>query len=346
MNVTTQKSRYKKYVVDSRLRYFKPHSTKITRTFAQEVSSGLRDVPRSIPPMFFYDLNGSDIFEEICALPEYYVTRTEVGILAGLQKDLPSYIDGPVRVVELGSGMSVKTRTILDAVAGMQEVVEYLPIDVSDILAESSEQLLRDYDCLSITGIIDTYEGGLEFLRDYGGKRNLILFLGSSFGNFSPEGGEKFLRDVGRMMRPGDLFMIGLDLVKDKKVLESAYDDSHGVTARFNLNMLSRINDELDADFDLQNFAHHSVYNEREQRIEMYLKSLLNQPVVISECGLKIDLRKGELIHTEYSHKFTLPQIRGLLEGAGFQVRRVWLDDDRYFSVTLASKLLPGAPES
>lgn len=343
--MTTQKGLYKKYVVDSRLKYFKPHSTRITRTFAQEILSGLKNAPRSIPPMFFYDLKGSDLFEKICALPEYYVTRTELGILAAMQTDLLSYIDGPVRVVELGSGMSVKTRTILDAVAGMQETVEYLPIDVSDILAESSEQLLRDYDCLRITGIIDTYEGGLEFLQDYGSERNLILFLGSSFGNFSPKEGEAFLRDVGRMMRPGDLFMIGLDLVKDKKVLESAYDDSSGMTARFNLNMLSRINDELDADFELQNFAHHSIYNEREQRIEMYLKSLLNQSVVVSKCGLRIELKRDELIHTEYSHKFTLPQVHRLLEDAGFQVRRVWLDKDRYFSVTLASRLLPDAPE-
>ncbi len=344
MKLTTQKGRYKKYVVDSRLRYFKPHSTRITKTFAQEVLSGLKDEPRSIPPMFFYDLKGSDLFEKICTLPEYYVTRTEIGILNAVQKDLPSYLDGPVRIVELGSGMSVKTRTILDAVAGVQETVEYLPIDVSDILAESSEQLLRDYDCLRIAGIIDTYEGGLEFLRDYGSERSLVLFLGSSFGNFSPEDGERFLRDVSRMMRPGDLFMIGLDLVKDKRVLEPAYDDSRGMTARFNLNMLSRINNELDADFDLENFAHHSFYNEREQRIEMYLKSLLNQSAVVSKCGLKIDLKRGELIHTEYSHKFTLSQIHRLIEGAGFQARRVWLDKNRYFSVTLASKLA-GAPE-
>lgn len=344
MNVTTQKDRYKKYVVDSRLKYFKPHSTGIMRTFAQKVSSGLKDAPRSIPPMFFYDLKGSALFEQICTMPDYYVTRTEIGILNMVQKDLPPYLDVPVRVVELGSGMSVKTRAILDAVADVQETVEYLPIDVSDILAESSETLLRDYDCLHITGIIDTYEGGLEFLRNYGSERNLVLFLGSSFGNFPPKDGEKFLRDMGMMMRPGDLFMIGLDLVKDKRVLESAYDDSRGLAARFNLNVLSRINDELEADFDLENFAHRSFYNEEEQRIEMHIESLLNQSVVVSKCGLKINLKKGELIHTEYSYKFTLPQIRRLLEGAGFQARRVWLDGDGYFSVTLASKL-PGTPE-
>ena len=345
MNVTTQKGRYKKYVVDSRLKYFKPHATGITKTFAQEVSSGLKDEPRSIPPMFFYDLKGSEIFEKICDVPEYYVTRTEMGILDTIQEDLQSCLNGPVRVVELGSGMSVKTRTILDAVAGVQETVEYMPIDVSDILAESSEQLLRDYDCLRITGIIDTYEGGLEFLRDYGREMNLVLFLGSSFGNFTPKDGERFLRDVGQMMRPGDLFMIGLDLVKDKKTLESAYDDPGGMTARFNLNMLSRINNELDADFDLEKFAHHSLYNEEEQRIEMYLKSLFNQSVVISGCGMRVDFKKDELIHTEYSYKFTVPQIRRLLKDAGFQTRRVWLDGDGRFSVTLASRL-PGTPES
>ena len=344
---TTQKNRYKKYVIDPRLKYYKPHSTKVTKTFAQEISAGLTDMPKHIPSMFFYDIKGSELFEKICELSEYYVTRTEIDILGKMKEELQSYLNGPVRIVELGSGMSIKTRTILDAVLNFQDTVEYIPIDVSDILAESSEQLLCDYDNLHITGIIDTYQGGLEFLQNYGKEKSIILFLGSSFGNFTPEQGKEFLLDIYQMMRAGDIFMIGLDLVKDKDILEPAYDDSKGVTKRFNLNMLSRINNELDANFELKDFSHHSFYNDEQQRIEMHLKSKINQTITIPQCSLQIDIKKDELIHTEYSYKFTQYQIRQMLSNAGFVINQIWLDNNRYFSVILASKKhLPGASKS
>jgi dimethylhistidine N-methyltransferase len=216
--------------------------------------------------------------------------------------------------------------------------IEYFPIDISEILAESSEVLQSEYDNLHITGIIDTYEGGLEFLKNYDTKKNLIIFLGSSYGNFAPDDGIQFLKKINSTMKSGDLFLIGLDLVKDTSTLESAYNDSAGVTAAFNLNVLSRINDELDADFALDTFAHYSVYNEQSQRIEMYLKSLINQSIVISKSGVTIPLRKDELIHTEYSHKFKLSQINSLFEDAGFMVNHTWCDDKKYFSLTLLSK--------
>jgi dimethylhistidine N-methyltransferase len=272
-------------------------------------------------------------------LPEYYPTKTEIVILKKLQNELPSYLDKNFRVVELGSGASVKTRIILDIFSKIHDVVEYFPIDISEILAESSENLLKDYDHLHITGIIDTYEGGLEFLKNYDEKKNLILFLGSSFGNFSPVDGHEFLQKINSTMKKGDLFLIGLDLVKDKQILESAYDDSQGITAEFNLNVLSRINDELDADFNLNNFSHHSLYNENDQRIEMYLKSLVNQSVVISKSNLLLNLEKDELIHTEYSHKYTLSDIRKLLDDVGFDIKHTWLDDKNHFSLTLVSKI-------
>ena len=232
----------------------------------------------------------------------------------------------------------MKTRLLLDIFTKIQQITEYLPIDISEILAESSEQLLRDYDNLRITGIIDTYEGGLEFLQNYDEKNNLIIFLGSSFGNFSPSDGKTFLEKINSTMKSGDLFLIGLDLVKDSQILESAYDDAQGVTAEFNLNVLSRINDELDADFNLNNFSHYSTYNKEDQRIEMYLKSLVNQSVIISKSNLSLNLEKNELIHTEYSHKYTLEQIKTLLESSGFKINHTWLDDDTRFSLTLVSK--------
>ena len=339
MNDTLQKNKeYKKFVVDSRLQYFKPHATKIEKTFAEEISTSLSVNSKSISPKFFYDKKGSDLFEQICSVPEYYPTRTEISILKKLQTELSSYLDEDFRLVELGSGSSIKTRLILDFLTTSQKTTEYFPIDISEILTESSEELLTDYKNLTITGIIDTYEGGLEFLKTYDDKNNLIIFLGSSFGNFSPIDGYKFLEKIYSTMKPGDLFLIGLDLVKDKTVLESAYNDSEGVTAKFNLNVLSRINDELDADFNLENFLHHAIYNEKDQRIEMYLKSLTEQSVIISKSNLELKLQKDELIHTEYSHKYRLSQIHDLLDDVGFELKHTWLDDKKYFSLTLVSK--------
>ena len=337
-NFIGKKIDYKQYVVDSQLRYFKPHATKIEKSFAEEISYSLNQNSKFINPKFFYDKKGSELFESICLLPEYYPTRTEISILKKLKHDLPSYLDENINLVELGSGTSVKTRLILDIFTKLQPKTEYFPIDISEILTESSEQLLKDYDTLHITGIIDTYEGGLEFLKSYDNKKNLILFLGSSFGNFTPDDGKLFLEKIFFTMKSGDLFLIGLDLVKDKNILESAYDDSTGVTAKFNLNVLSRINDELDADFDINNFSHYSIYNENDQRIEMNLKSLVSQSVIIGKSNLSLNLDKGELIHTEYSHKYHISQIKKLLSDVGFEFKNMWLDDEKHFSLTLVSK--------
>ena len=333
-----KKIEYKQYIVDSQLRYFKPHATKIEKSFAEEISYSLNQNSKFINPKFFYDKKGSKLFESICLLPEYYPTRTEISILKKLKHDLPSYLDENINLVELGSGTSVKTRLILDIFTKLQPKTEYFPIDISEILTESSEQLLKDYDTLHITGIIDTYEGGLEFLKSYDDKKNLILFLGSSFGNFTPDDGKLFLEKIFSTMKSGDLFLIGLDLVKDKNILESAYNDSQGVTAKFNLNVLSRINDELDADFDINNFSHYSIYNENDQRIEMNLKSLVSQSVIIGKSNLSLNLDKGELIHTEYSHKYHISQIKKLLNDVGFEFKNMWLDDEKHFSLTLVSK--------
>jgi len=337
-NFKDKKTDYKQYVVDSQLRYFKPHATNIEKSFAEEIAFSLNEDSKFISPKFFYDKKGSNLFESICSVPEYYPTRTEISILKKLEHDLPSYLNENVRLVELGSGASVKTRLILDVFTKLQAKTEYFPIDISEILTESSEQLLKDYPTLNITGIIDTYEGGLEFLQNYDDKQNLIIFLGSSFGNFSPDDGKIFLKKIFSTMKQGDLFLIGLDLVKDKTILESAYDDSQGITAKFNLNVLSRINDELDADFIINNFSHYSVYNENDQRIEMNLKSLIPQSVIIKKSNLSLNLDEGELIHTEYSHKYNPSQIKTLLCDIGFEIKNMWLDDKKYFSLTLVSK--------
>ena len=339
MSKTIQKNlNYKKYQIDSKLQYFKPHSTKIEKSFADEIFFSLNQHSKFINPKFFYDKKGSELFEKICDLSEYYPTRTEISILKKLKDELPLYIDGSIRLVELGSGSSVKTRLILDILNQIQDTVEYFPIDISEILTESSALLQRDYEDLRITGIIDTYEGGLEFLKNYDDKKNLIIFLGSSFGNFTPDDGKEFLEKINSTMKDGDLFLIGLDLVKNKIILENAYDDSQGITAQFNLNVLSRINDELDANFNLNNFTHCAIYNENDQRIEMYLKSVVNQSVIISKANISLTLKKNELIHTEHSHKYKLPQIHELMHQTGFKIENTWLDENNHFALTLVSK--------
>ena len=340
MNETIQKNlQYKRYVIDSNLEYFKPHSTKIEKTFAEDVSFSLNQNSKFISPKYFYDKKGSELFEKICDLPEYYPTKTEIQILKKIKPDLQKYLDDSFRLVELGSGSSVKTRLILDVFSNFQGKIEYFPIDISEILTESSELLQKDYDQLHITGIVDTYEGGLEFIENYDDKKNLIIFLGSSFGNFPPKEGKIFLEKINSVMKKSDLFLIGLDLVKNKKTLEQAYDDSQGVTAKFNLNMLSRINDELDADFDLTNFKHVATYNEKDQRVEMYLKSLVNQSVIISKANLSLKMSQDELIHTEHSHKYTIPQIQEMIKDAGFEIKEIWQDSQKLFSLSLVSKL-------
>ncbi len=338
MNEAVSNLNYKKYVVDSRLQYFKPHSTKIEKSFAEEISYSLNNDSKFISPKFFYDKRGSELFDQICLLDEYYPTRTEISILETIQSELPLFLDGTFRLVELGSGSSVKTRLILDVFDKIYDRFEYFPIDISEILTESSETLLNDYENLSITGVIDTYEGGLEFIENFDTKKNLIVFLGSSFGNFSPAEGKVFLEKINSIMKHGDLFLIGLDLVKNPSILEKAYDDSKGITAQFNLNVLSRINDELDADFNLDNFRHYSIYNKNEQRIEMYLKSLLNQSVIISKSNLSLQIQKDELIHTEYSYKYKISQIKDLMSETGFQIKKMWLDENALFGLTLVFK--------
>ena len=325
-------------MIDSNLQYFKPHSTQIEKTFADEISESLNNDSKYINPKYFYDKNGSKLFEQICSLPEYYLTRTEIEILKSLQHDLAEYLDDSFRLVELGSGSSNKTRLILDVFCNIQNKVEYFPIDISEILTESSELLQKEYADLYITGIVDTYEGGLEFIEKYDDKKNLIIFLGSSYGNFTPKEGKIFLKKINNIMKKEDLFLIGLDLVKNRIVLENAYDDNRGITAKFNLNILSRINDELDADFDLNNFKHVAKYNKKDQRIEMYLKSTAEQSVIISKSNLSLKFKKGEMIHTEHSHKYTVPQIHKLMGDTGFVINKIWSDENKYYALILVSK--------
>ena len=329
---------YTKHILGERLSYYEPSGNKSQKTFAQELSHSIRQKQKSINPKFFYDQKGSQLFEKICVLPEYYLTRTEISILKQIDGKLQSYLDGNFRLVELGSGSSQKTRLLIDMLTRLQKHVEYFPIDISKILKTSSAALQSDYKKLHITGIIDNYENGLEFVKNYDDMKNLIVFLGSSFGNFDPENGIRFLQKINSSMKKDDLFLVGLDLVKDKNVLRQAYNDSQGITAQFNLNVLSRINSELGGNFDTSKFAHHAVYNENQNKVEIYLRSLAKQTVEIPSADLILEIDDGELIHTENSYKYTISQIKQMFTITGYQIQAMWNDDNRYYSLVLLSK--------
>lgn len=333
--------------------YYRPLRSQSEATFAQAVAEGLcRPAPRkALSPRFFYDDRGSALFERICEAPEYYLTRAETEILAAAGGEIARAAAaaaspaGRVRLVELGSGSSRKTRLLLDALASVQDRIDYIPIDVSDMMPDSCGALVGEYDGLTVTGVVDAYHGGLEFVRGLGrgggpgaGRAaNLIAFLGSSFGNFDAADGSDFLDLLRGSMRPGDTFLAGLDLVKDSRVLEAAYDDSWGVTAEFNLNMLRRINSELGGDFDLSRFEHSARYNAAEQRVEMHIRSLERHLFEVAGAGLAGVIGDGEMIHTENSHKYALPQVRAMFGAARLPVRRVWTDAAGAYALVLCA---------
>jgi dimethylhistidine N-methyltransferase len=329
---------YTKHAISECLRYFVPSRIKTQKTFAQELSHSFSQKQKTINPKFFYDEKGSYLFKKICTLPEYYISRTEVTLLRQLEEKLPNYLNGDFRLVELGSGSSTKTRILIDILEKSQKRIEYFPIDISNILKESCKELQNDYKNLCITGIIDDYEPALELVKNYDDKNNLIVFLGSSFGNYDPNTGLGLLQKINSLMKSGDLFLLGLDLTKDKTVLEKAYNDSQGITAQFNLNVLSRINSELDANFDINKFVHYAVYNKNQNRIEMYLRSLEKQIVNIPKADLVLEIKKDELIHTENSFKFTISQIKEMSAMSNFQIQDMWCDEKRYFGLVLLSK--------
>ena len=329
--------RHNRHVISKQLSYFKPKNSYRERNMAHEIAFGLRQDSKFISPKFFYDQKGSELFERICRLPEYYIARTENQLLLDIKDELPKFLDGHFCLVELGSGSSTKTRHILDVLSRSQPSPEYVPIDISEFLETSMSALVKEYPGLCVTGIMDTYENGLHLVADRN-TTNLIAFLGSSLGNFPLADRLPFLRTVRNSMNKNDLFLLGLDLVKDRAVLENAYDDSQGVTAQFNLNILERINNDLDADFDLDGFSHHSLYNESEQRIEMYLRSLRRQHVVIPKANLELTFEEDELVHTENSHKFSIPGIDSMMTDAGFYIVKLWQDAETKFALVLAGK--------
>ena len=310
---------YERDVINKRLECLKRSSNEFEMTFASEIAEAFKSVPKRLDPKFFYDDAGSALFEKICNLDEYYVMRVESKLLRTHANDIAKYTASTMRLVELGSGASIKTQIILDAMGADARPIEYMPVDISKVIGENCMYLLDAYDEITVKGIVDTYEKGLELVKNLDHTPSLIAFLGSSLGNMNPEIALEFLRTVRSCMRKGDLFLIGLDLNKSADILHAAYDDASGITAKFNKNILHRINSELGADFDLEQFEHHVVYDEKQMRVGMYLKSMQRQTVSIPKSGIRTVFEKDEMIHTENSFKYT-PDFKLMLSQAGLKI--------------------------
>jgi L-histidine N-alpha-methyltransferase len=304
---------------------------------AEEVHAGLcRDGQKELPSKLFYDEIGSALFEVISLLPEYGLTRAGQRLLMEHSEDIVSLLPETTIVAELGSGSGKKTRWILEAF-GRRRPTSYHPIEISRAALAMCERELSDIDSISILGHEKEYLDGLRqvaWSRD-DGEHLLVLFLGSTIGNFDRPAGLQFLREVRRTLRAGDSLLLATDLVKPVPQMLEAYDDPLGVTAAFNLNLLGRLNRELDADFDLRCFAHGVRYNESERRIEMYLRSTRDQTVSVRKAGFLVRLREGETIWTESSHKYSLEEVAGMAEQTGFHCLAQWLDREWPFAESL-----------
>jgi len=299
-------------------------------SFRDAVLAGLARRPKALPCKFFYDARGSALFEQICELPEYYPTRTEIAILEDNASEIAAQMGAHCRLIELGSGASRKVRALLQE---LDRPVAYVAVDISrEPLLAAASALAADFAALPVVAVCADYTRpfSLPPLPGPAGKR-VGFFPGSTIGNFEPDAVVDFLANCGRFLGRGGEMLIGVDLKKDPEILDAAYNDRAGVTAAFNLNLLERINRELDGDLNLDRFEHFAFYNERAGRIEIYIKSLADQQAHIG--GRRFHFTEGELIHTEYSYKYTIPEFRAVAAKAGFRPVDTWTDAGELFSV-------------
>ena len=298
--------------------------------FSEDVLAGLALPQKSIPPKYFYDEQGCRLFEAICELPEYYLTRTEMAILRGNIAEIAQFVGPDAELIEFGSGVQAKTRILIQAL----QTQLYVPIDIAiDTLRTSSSELARRFPFLNIVGICADHTRPIA-LPEFAGvpiRRKMIFFPGSTIGNFTPAEALVFLRQARKMAGAGGVLLIGVDLKKDKATLDAAYADSGGVTEQFNLNLLHRINRELAADFQVKRFRHKAFYDPILGRVEMHLESLYSQFVHVA--GQRFDFAPGETVHTEISCKYSIAEFQELGKRAGFTPEKVWIDPEQLFSV-------------
>jgi L-histidine N-alpha-methyltransferase len=304
-----------------------------------EVYRGLTALPKTLSPWLFYDEEGSRLFEAITELPEYYLTRTERAIFAEYGDEiLEVAADGAtLKMIELGAGTAAKTGLLLGCAVRRQGTIDYLAIDVSETaLAAAQQRIEGEIPGVNVISRVGDYTDGIEEIP-CADQRRLVLYIGSSIGNFEPTDAIQVLREVRRTLAPGDKLLLGADRVKERSVLVRAYDDEAGVTAAFNKNILTRINRELGANFNPRLFRHRARWNHEHSRIEMHLESLIPQHVKISALDLEVKFGRGETIHTENSYKFTASAIASIVERAGFAMTRCWSDEHQWFGVYLAT---------
>ena len=316
-----------------------PAKIHISDKIASAVYEGLLSRPKWLPSWLFYDAAGSRLFDEITRIPEYYVTRTERRILAEHCAEIVARAAGEktLRIVELGAGSAEKTRLLLTAAAERQDTVFYEPVDVSaSALVEAQLRIEDELPGVIVCPRVQDYSQDLELDSTLPSERRLLLYIGSSIGNFEPGESLMLLERVRAAMEPGDCFLLGVDLAKDEAVLQAAYDDAAGVTAAFNRNVLTRLNRELDSDFNPATFAHRAVWNPAESRMEMHLVSAKNQQVWLPGIDLRVSFEIGESIHTENSYKFLPGAAEALLNKAGFAPEETWTDERGWFAVVLA----------
>ena len=309
-----------------------------TADFGHDVRVGLTADRKWLPPRWFYDDLGSSLFDSICFLPEYYVMRAETEVLTSFRSEIASAIGAQVRLVELGSGAVRKTRILLDALTSSNPSIEFAPVDVDAAMLErSARSLLLDYAHLQVTAVCADFSHPAIPLRSLGPARGrtVVLFLGSTIGNFEPDAAIAMLRELRNALSPGDALLLGADLRKSKSILEPAYDDALGVTAAFNLNLLARINRELGGTFALDAFRHRAFYDEALGRVEMHLVSKRAQRVRIDAIETEIALAEGETIHTESSYKHDATTLATLASEAGFRIEKTWADARRWFADVL-----------
>jgi len=302
---------------------------------ASDVNKGLTGSPKTLQPKYFYDEYGSKLFDKICETKEYYPTRVESALLESSAVKIMESAK-PEHIIELGSGVSRKTRHLLDACEQLDVSIEYHPVDIcSEIIEHAGLKLSHYYDWLKINGVVGDYCDDLSILPDHEEPR-LFVFLGGTFGNFHEHEAHNFLKQLKSIMRPDDRFLLGFDQVKDRAVLNSAYNDSAGLTAAFNRNVLTVINRELAADFNLENFEHDAWFNEEKSQIEMHLRSTKAQKVSIKAINKKIEFTAGETIMTEVSRKFTLERITEIFQKAGMKITDSFHPENNYFSLVMA----------
>lgn len=302
----------------------------------RDVRHGLSQYPKTLPPKWFYDSVGSDLFDQITRLPEYYPTRTEAQILKARATEIAEASNADT-LVELGSGTSEKTRMLLDALRDGGSLRRFIPFDVdSSVLRAAGAAIESEYPGVDIDAVCGDFEEHLGKIPRVG--RRLVAFLGSTIGNLTPGPRAEFLASVSEMMQPGDALLLGTDLVKDPGRLVRAYDDGAGVTARFNRNVLTVVNRELGADFDVDEFEHVAVWNAAEERIEMWLRSTRAQRVRIAALDLDVDFAEGEQMMTEVSSKFRPEGVEAELAAAGLRRTHWWTDDAGDFGLSLAVK--------